>query len=344
VRDLILHDAVGADARPDELDALAQAEAVEAALRRVGYATARAPFATDLDAVAAAIRRAAPEVVFNLVESVARSGRLIHVAPALLETLRVPFTGAGADAMFLSSNKVLAKRVLAAHQIPTPAWHTRAELRAGIDVAPGRYLAKSVWEHGSLGLEADSVVPVQSAAELRAELEARLPALGGDAFAEAYVHGRELNVGLLARLEGGVECLPIPEILFPGLDADAARVVGYRSKWDPSSPEWHATPRRFLDAAEGELAGELQRLARATWDAFGLAGAARVDVRVDRGGRPFVIDVNANPCLAPDAGFAASLERAGIPFDLAVDRLVRDALARFGPTGKSRVPHPADRQ
>ena len=57
-----------------------------------------------------------------------------------------------------------------------------------------------------------------------------------------------------------------------------------------------------------------------------LRGWARVDFRVDGSGRPCILEVNANPCLSPDAGFAAGLERAGIAYPDAIARIVGSAI------------------
>jgi D-alanine-D-alanine ligase len=328
VRALILHDDAGDEARPDEADTLVQVRAVEAALARLGVASRTEAFGTDLAQVRAALRAAAPDVVFNLVESVAREGRLIHVAPALLEAEGLAFTGASAEAMLLSTSKLSSKRILVGAGLPTPPWHTPASLAAGARLAERRWLLKSVWEHGSLGLEEDGLVDTEDAAELAAALARRTPELGGEAFAEAYVHGRELNVALLAAA-GGVECLPIPEIRFEGFAEGAPRILGYTAKWAPGTALYENTRRTFeTEPADAELHAELRRLAFATWRAFDLDGAARVDFRVDAQGRPWIIDVNANPCLSPDAGFAAALERADIPYETAIRWLLEAALAR----------------
>lgn len=325
MRILILHDPVDADARPDEQDTLAQARAISTALGSRGHDVVSTCFSTDLGSVVEVVTRSGIDVVFNLVESVARQGRLIHVPPALLEACGVPFTGASSEAMFLSSSKRQTKRVLTGAGLPTPAWHTREELLSGVELEAERWIVKSVWEHGSLGIEADSVVATTDPATLLEALDARLAALGGEAFVEAYVHGREFNVAVLGEREGP-RCLPIPEIGFEGLPSHAPHVVGYRAKWTPGTPEWDSTPRVFLDETlEADLAEDLRRLALETWSAFGLAGWARVDFRVDGAGRPFAIDVNANPCLAPDAGFAAALERAGISYVDAIERIALDA-------------------
>jgi D-alanine-D-alanine ligase len=325
---LILHDALAPDARPDELDVLDQARAVAGALAERGVPHALASFPADVAAAAAAIRRAAPSVVFNLVESVARECRLAPLAAALFDGLGLPYTGAGTRGLALTASKLATRRALARAELPVPAAHTLAELEAGALVAPGRYVLKAVWEHGSVGLEADSVLAAGDAAELAAALRSRLPAIGGEGYAEAYVGGREFNVALLDG-EAGPECLPIAEIRFTEPDPERPRIVGYRAKWSPGSAEDAATPRSFAAAeADRPLREELRRLAVGVWRACDLAGYARVDIRVDGRGRAAIIDVNPNPCLTPGAGFAATLEQAGIPFADAVQRLLATALRR----------------
>src|SRR5690606_34390114 len=95
--------------------------------------------------------------------------------------------------------------------------------------------------------------------------------------------------------------------------------------WDEESFEFGNTPRRFdFPSGDQSLLRRLARLARQCWRLFGLRGYARVDFRVDRSGEPWILEINANPCLSPDAGFAAALAQAGIPFDSAVDRILSD--------------------
>ena len=103
-------------------------------------------------------------------------------------------------------------------------------------------------------------------------------------------------------------------------------MVGYRAKWDEGSYEYHHTPRRFdFPAADVPLLDGLRDLARRCWPLFGLAGYARVDFRVDAAGRPWILEINTNPCIAPDAGFTAALAQAGIGYAEAVGRILADA-------------------
>lgn len=149
---------------------------------------------------------------------------------------------------------------------------------------------------------------------------------GREVFAERFIPGREFNLSLI-ETETGSRVLPPAEIDFSGLGGDRASIVGYSAKWLPGSHEFENTPRRFDFAPEDrELLDELGRVAVGSWSAFGLAGYARVDFRVDLEGRLFVLEVNANPCLSADAGFMAACGRAGLPPAEAVRLILAAAL------------------
>ncbi|HUO82472.1 MAG TPA: D-alanine--D-alanine ligase [Gammaproteobacteria bacterium] len=314
---VVLHDAVPPSAAMDEQDSLRQLAAVTAALCRLGYTVDPVAFGCDLVTVRSRIAALAPQLVFNLVESRAGQGHLIDLAPALLGELKLPFTGTPREGVFLTSHKVLAKRWLALHGCPTPA--IAADPRRPAD--PGPWIVKSVWEDASFGLDDDAVVT--DAAQLAGRIGQRRARLGGEWFAEAYVPGREFNVSLL-ECASGCRVLPLAEIRFPGFAPGAPQIVGYRAKWVSDSIEYRQTTRHF-DGCEPGLRDELARLALRCWDIFGLRGYARVDFRVDDAGRPWILEVNVNPCLAPDAGYAAALSEAGTPFDDAIASIVAAA-------------------
>jgi D-alanine-D-alanine ligase len=319
---VLLHDAVGEGSSPDELDVYAQMDAIEPALRELRHTFSRIPLALNLEAGAAALRERRPDLVFNLSESMGGSGRLIHFAPALLETLGIPYTGCPADAVYCTSNKLIAKRILRSVGIPTPVSYSLAELRRGVEIVPGRYILKSVWEHASRGLDEDSVVRAGTSGVLLEALESKLPALADEGFAEQYIDGREFNLSVLC---GAI--LPQAEIVFEGYERSKPKVVGYRAKWDEGSYEFHHTPRRYeFPHADKPLLIALDTLAMECWKVFGLRGYARVDFRVDEENRPYVLEVNTNPCLSPDAGFAAAVARAEITFTESVRRIVNDAV------------------
>ena len=336
-RAVLLQNRPGPGASADDRDTLIQAAAVRKALKALGLDTASVSFTLNLPDTASALRGAAPDVVFNLVEGGEGGGRCIHSAPALLEDMGLPFTGSGSSAMALSSNKLFAKAVLRAAGIPTPDWRTLSALSAPGADAQGRFIVKSVWEHASIGLGDDAVPRVDCAGDLCALLRERAPLLGGECFAERYVEGREFNVAVLDGPRGP-QVLPVAEMLFTGQWAEGTRILGYAAKWEQDSQAYRATQRSFELGPDGApLARALADSALNCWWAFDLCGYARVDFRVGADGVPMVIDVNANPCLSPDGGFRAALRRAGLGFEEAVMRIVQAGVARpgFPPTRKA---------
>jgi D-alanine-D-alanine ligase len=321
---VVLHSLVSAGMGKDEDDVLVQAEVVCGALSALGYEPVGVPFSADIRAMAELLRALSPAFVFNLVETVEGAGRLIYLAPAVLDQLGIVYTGARTESVFLTSNKIVAKRFLTASGIRTPQWLTAEDLRRRNPVISGAYIIKSVWEHASIGLDDNATVSVNHPGELLAELQDREPKLGGEGFAEAFVEGREFNVSLLAAGDGPA-VLPPAEIRFDNYPPDKLRVVGYHAKWEPDSFEYHHTPRRFdFPIDDASLLRELEGIARGCWDLFALRGYARVDFRVDASNRPWVLEINTNPCLSPDAGFVAAAERAGLGFEEVIARIVAD--------------------
>jgi D-alanine-D-alanine ligase len=332
MRIIIAHNDVLDAGTPDERDVLVQTEAVRSALAARGHHAETLPCTLDLAHFRQRLDFRRPDLVFNLVESLEGTGRLIHLAPSLLDAMGIAYTGASAEAIQLTSHKILAKDRLRTLGLPTPDWVgpfppdlpalSRGAAFAAGGAAP--WILKSLWEHASIGLDETSVLLCDRVDQLPEAMRARAAAFGGACFAERFVEGREFNLSLLATPRGP-EVLQPAEILFEGYPQEALRIVGYRAKWDAASFEYHHTPRRFRFAPDdAALLDRLRNLALRCWRGFGLSGYARVDFRVDADGRPWILEINANPCLSPDAGFAAALEASGISYPEAIGRILAD--------------------
>ncbi|MGE3777594.1 MAG: GNAT family N-acetyltransferase [Pirellulaceae bacterium] len=340
---VIAHNAVSSGAREDEQDVLVQAAEVEGALRQLGHDARLVPVSLDLEAFVRRLQQWQPAVVFNLIESLAGSDRSAALAAAVIEQAGFALTGSGADSLWVSNHKVVAKQALSAAGLPTPAWYastpwhddtsSAAEL-APTDIPPSpwnwaagtRFIIKPVFEHASLGMDASAVVTPSGWQELAEAVTGRARTLQKPCFAERFVDGREFNVSLLAN-DRGCEVLPLAEIDFADFPAGKVRIVDYEAKWDASSFAFHHTPRKFVTAQdEPELSAQLANLARRCWFVFELGGYVRVDFRIDADGQPWILELNTNPCLSPDAGFRAALRQGSVPFADAVARILQDAL------------------
>jgi D-alanine-D-alanine ligase len=341
MRIAIVHNAVGDESSPDDRDVLIQAEAVRTALDQLGHQPALLACTLDLASLKRALKEIQPDLVFNLVESLDGTGRLIHFVPVLLDAMGIPYTGSGSWALYITSHKILANRQMADTHLPTPPWigpypsdgttlgaADEPVKPAGEKARRTRWIVKSLWEHASIGLnEADPVLS-ESVEHVKDLLPQRAPRLGGACFAETYIEGREFNLSLLAGPDGPQVLAPA-EIIFENYPADKLRIVGYRAKWEPESYEYHHTPRCFdFLPQDAPLLQQLEKMARRCWQVFELDGYARVDFRVDNHGKPWILEINTNPCLSPDAGFAAALKQSGVSFTEAVGRIVSTVLRR----------------
>jgi D-alanine-D-alanine ligase len=322
MRILVLHSDVPADAPPDEQDTLVQAAAVEAALKAQGHEVTRAAFVLDPSRLEAMLKDARADVVFNLVESVWGRGVYAALGAQMLSEIGIPFTGASAATIAATTDKMLSKRVLLAARLPTAPWVEGPDFD---DLSEGeRWIVKSVDEDASLGLDDGAVVT--TVAEARARAERCGERYGGRWFAEAFLDGREFNVAMYEH-DGEVVVLPIGEMVFEEWNEDKPRIVGYSAKWHEETHEYNGTPRVFgWGAQEPELYRTLEQLSRSCWEVFGCRGYTRVDFRLDTDNRPFILEVNANPCLSPEAGFAAAAEEGGIEYGDLVRHILRAAV------------------
>ena len=309
------------ESRPDEIDTITAARSVATAVARLGYATEIIGLKPDLSGLETLPARR-PLLVFNLADAVSGDCRLAPTVPAKLDALRLPYTGSGTRPWLDTLSKIGTKLRLAHAGLPTPKWSQEG---TGLDPSL-RVIVKPVFEHGSLGIDPGSVTRGADAAHTIAERSSRWET---EHFAEAYIDGREFAV---AMMEGTrrVEVLPIRETVFNDFGDGAPLITDYDAKWTPDSQPYLGTPPRFgVETEEPELAVELRRLALACWSVFALDGYARVDFRVDRAGAPFILEVNVNPCLSDDAGFAASALEAGIGYDAMIGRIIEASLRRL---------------
>lgn len=313
---VILYNKPGQNASADELDVLDQVNIVEISLLQLGIAVSRKGITEDFMNEINSLLSEKPDFVFNLVESINNKGELCYFVPALLNMYRIPYTGNPLEAIFMTTSKDLTGKILKLNGIGSPETFHPSDFRL---LKPGKqYIIKPVWEDGSLGITSESVFTFKQGDEIA------LSSYDDQHWIiQEYIEGREFNISLISGNDGP-EILPPAEMKFIDF-GDKPKIIDFRAKWIEDSFEYKNTVRDFPNETLNlSLQHKINDTALACWNAFGLKGYARVDMRVDTDDNPYVIEVNANPCLSPDSGLFAAIEKAGISFTEAVRRIIND--------------------
>ena len=309
-----------------EAGVLVEVQAVSHALGKLGlpHRTVGVRRFEDLPAVLAA---ADEPVVFNLVQGFWSDTGQENLVPTVITSFGKACTGNDAQALLLTLDKWECKTLLAAAGLPTPkGLIVRPGQRVPVkDLFEGPYIVKPVQTDASEGIDKASIVQKRGKA-LQEAVQRIHDRMAQPALIEQYIEGRELNVSVICR-KGDLEVLPLAEIDFSDFEAGRPRIVGYEAKWLADSFEFHHTNRIIPAALPKRLSQQIRDLAVAACRALHCFEYCRVDFRLDEAGRPYILEVNANPDISPDAGFAAALDAAGITYPAFV-RLVVDNAAR----------------
>ncbi len=254
-------------------------------------------------------------LAFNLCETVGGRSDAEHLTAAAVELLELPMTGAKSGTLLLCLDKDRCSAILRAHGIPVPDW----KLIFAEDSAPfdwGRFpaIVKPVAEDASNGVHSSSVV--RSSDQLPEAVE-RVQKAWGKALIQEFIEGREINLAIV-----GHHLLPPSEIDFSSLPEGSPPIVSFEAKWTTGSPEDLGTRPVCPAPLDPDRAEQLQRLAARAWKLMDGSGYARVDVRLTRTGQPYIIDVNPNPDLSPDAGIARQALSAGWTYDDLIAQIV----------------------
>lgn len=199
---------------------------------------------------------------------------------------------------------------------------------------PFPVIVKPSREDGSVGIDARCVVGDEHA--LREQVGAMVAKLAQPCLVERYIDGRELNVALFGYPTARV--LPLQEIDFSALPEGAPRIVTYDAKWRTGSTDDIGTRPVILTLTNltlsSSVAARARRVAASAFAAVGVRDYGRVDVRVDGEGVPYVVDVNPNCDLSPNAGLARAASAVGLDHTALVHLLVRYALKRRASSGR----------
>ena len=312
--------------KPTEADVLA-------CLRKLGHEVETLAVFDDVRVVLAKTDAFKPDVVFNLCETFFSDRAHEPNIPALLELMKVPYTGAGPDALMLCKDKALAKKLLAYHRIRVSRFVVSSRERPLKKLGRFSYPAfvKPIGEESSDGIARASLAKNEEEAIERARfLHERFES---DALIEEYVDGRELYLGVLGNRR--LTVFPPREIFFGDaappqdgkpVDDDAPRFATAKAKWDDAyRKKW-----KIRNGPAGTLPQGMERklgeLARKVCRVLHIRGLGRIDVRLTHDGEVVVIEANPNPSLAKEDDFAQAAMQVGIGYEALVQKILENAL------------------
>ncbi|MCC6396613.1 MAG: ATP-grasp domain-containing protein [Bacteroidetes bacterium] len=309
-----------------ELGVIEEMEDIKAALDSLGYKTTITNVNSNVFELIDFLREERPDIIFNLVECVENESLQEMNVAGLYDLLKIPYTGAGPLALGTALNKPRVKEILTYHGIRTPDYQVfraqdRIVLKEGLAFP---LIVKPSHEDGSVGITEQSIV--YNLPDLRKRVRYIHADFEQPALVEQYIAGRELNVAILGSLRPQV--LPISEIDFSGLPADMHKIVSYDAKWMHGTAAYEGTRGVCPAKLTARQEGEIKRTALECFRLIGCRDYARIDFRLTAEGVPYVLEVNPNPDISDDAGFARSARCAGYSFPEAIGKIIESTVER----------------
>jgi D-alanine-D-alanine ligase len=318
VRIALLYDDISCRPHPteDELSILESLDAVDGAVCDLGHTPLWIPVQPRVDSWIDLLAHSSVDVVFNLYEGIGGdSTNEVRVA-GIVELMGMRMTGCNAETLGLARRKDRVNALLRNAGMPVPDWATVEVKRRKLYWDKFPAIVKPSAEDASIGITQRSV------AKNRRELAKAIDAAENfdRVMVQQFIDGREFNVGIVGKV-----VLPVNEIDFSKMPAGAWPMLSYAAKWDVGSAEDLGSEARCPAEITEEQATTLQDLAAEAWRLVEGRGYGRVDFRMDDQGRPFILEVNPNPDLAPVAGLTRMARSQGWEYAELIQRIIAEA-------------------
>lgn len=294
-------------------------------LKRLGHEVETLAVFDDVLPIVEKVKSFAPEVVFNLTESFHSDRAHEANIPALLELMKVRYTGARPEGLMLCKDKALAKKILAYHRVRVPHFvispRERPLKRLRRFIYPA--FVKPVGEESSDGISKASFAKSEEEALERARFVHEK--FDCDALIEEYIDGRELYLSVMGNRKLNV--FPPREIFFNEVPDDEPKFATFKAKWDDAYRKKWGIRNGAASELPAGLEEKLARLARKVYRVLKIRGLGRIDVRLTPDGDIAIIEANPNPSLARDDDFAQAASAAGLEYDVLIQKILDTAYA-----------------
>jgi D-alanine-D-alanine ligase len=254
-------------------------------------------------------------MVFNMSYGIQGDARYTHV-PAMLEMAGIPYTGPGPQSHAICLDKVVTKLLFEKHGIPTPKFRVMSGPKESAKGLQYPLIVKPRHESTSLGIRI-----ANNRNELEEAVNAVLTEFQQEALVEEYIEGREVAIGLLGT--DPAEILPMVELAFEDRDI---KILTKPDKFHRSGTE----PQKICPAPmDARLETKLKKIALTSYRVCKCRDYARLDIRLDRDGNPYVLEINSMATLGQKGGFVLAARTAGYNFKQLIWRIVDLAHERY---------------
>ena len=295
----------------EELTPMEEFEYMAKSLNRVGFDTYTLNIFDDIQLMLNDFKKNRPDIIFNFVELYKDEPQFEMNIVGIYELLGIPYTGATAMALVNCQSKIFVKRMLTSKGINTPRFFIITEPKERYNHTLNYPLmVKPVLEDASVGIENESIV--NNYKQLKERINYILKCFYQPALVEEFIDGRELNVAVLG--DKKPRALPISEIDFSKMPENLYNIVSYQAKWDPNHESYHKTIPKCPARLSKKIETEVKNTAFAAFKIMGCRDYARVDMRLSKDNKLFVLEINPNPDLTDSAGFMRSANAAGLSY------------------------------
>jgi D-alanine-D-alanine ligase len=270
------------------------------------------------------LNKIAPDVIFNFVEAVEGISSYEYCMAGVFQLLGFEFTGNLPVCLGNCLNKARTKNILRSLGIPTPGYITvkpKEKITENKFNLPYPVILKLLNEDASIGISEFSVV--NNFTQLKKQLNFLQRTYKQEVIIEEYIDGRELNVAVLHN-----RTLPISEIKFKGLPDGLPKIVTYDSKWIADSIYYENTKPQCPAKLNQKIKNKIEKTALSAFEALNCRDYARVDIRL-KDSVPYVVEVNPNPDISVDSGFARAASAAGISHQELLFKIANQTLIRY---------------
>ena len=254
-----------------------------------------------------------PGMVFNMAYGIQGQNRYTHV-PAMLEMLGIPYVGSGPETHAVVQDKVMTKIVLQKNNIPTPGFWVFSTVDDHYDDLTFPVIVKPKMESTSMGMQV-----VDNWKDLREAVAEQMEKFSQDILVEQFIPGREFAVGLLGN-GSQVEILPIVEI---DLEGDPNRIQTITEK--KNMPLGKICPAKLTKEHEDEI----KKICLQSFRKLSLNDFARVDIRMDKDGNVYILELNSMASLGVTGSFFHAAKTAGYTYDTLVNKILEVAALRY---------------